>query len=116
MVPIRLAVDKLFGVFDHEIAFKTVDHVTIVLAPNGLGKTVLLKMLDALANGPMEVFARTPFERFRLLFDNDISIEIRKEELRKPETGIGSSLASYLGEGKLSTQPIASGICVEIVT
>ena len=36
--------------FDHEIPLNQESRITIVHGPNGVGKTVLLKMIDSLFN------------------------------------------------------------------
>jgi len=44
----KITVKKLFGMFCHEIPLNMDDHITIIHGPNGIGKTILLKMLNAL--------------------------------------------------------------------
>jgi predicted ATP-binding protein involved in virulence len=66
----RISVKKLFGVFDHEIPLSNSRSVTIIHAPNGFGKTVMLEMVAALGGGETDIFERIPFEEFRIDFDN----------------------------------------------
>ncbi len=42
----EIIVKKLFGLFEHRIPFKLADRITIMYGPNGVGKTVLLKMIE----------------------------------------------------------------------
>ena len=52
----KIGVKGLFGVFDHEIPLENVDRVTIILGPNGFGKTVMLRMVAALVEGTTSIF------------------------------------------------------------
>ena len=46
----RVFVEKLFGLFDHDILMKMDDRITIIL-PNGFGKTAILRMISGLFQG-----------------------------------------------------------------
>jgi len=46
----RVFVEKLFGFFDHDIPMKMDDRITIIHAPNGFGKTAILRMIHGLFN------------------------------------------------------------------
>jgi predicted ATP-binding protein involved in virulence len=41
-------VEGLFGLYDHRIALNLEDRITIIIGPNGRGKTVCLKIIEAL--------------------------------------------------------------------
>ena len=77
----RVEVVGLFGIFDHRIDLNLADRVTLLHGPNGVGKTTVLKMLDALLTGKMEYFRRVPFERLALEFDDGAALELL--ELKK---------------------------------
>ncbi|MCY4073479.1 MAG: AAA family ATPase [Chloroflexi bacterium] len=66
----KISVKGLFGMFDHEIPLNQESRITIVHGPNGVGKTVLMRMVLDLFHGSCEVTARTPFEEFRIEFEN----------------------------------------------
>jgi ABC-type transport system involved in cytochrome c biogenesis ATPase subunit len=53
-------VTSLFGVFNHEILINTTERVTIIHGPNGFGKTVMLRMIAAVAEGTTSIFQQTP--------------------------------------------------------
>ncbi|ELB2270604.1 TPA: AAA family ATPase [Vibrio parahaemolyticus] len=67
----EVKVDKLFGIFNHQIKFKTEENITIVIGENGLGKTVILEALDAFFNGQYSFFYNIDFDSFSFCFDND---------------------------------------------
>ena len=74
----KVSVKKLFGIFDHEIPLKD-SRITIIHGPNGFGKTMLLTMIHGLFNSNYVVFSDMPFEEFRVDFDNEESIKVKKE-------------------------------------
>ncbi|EPH1274862.1 AAA family ATPase, partial [Acinetobacter baumannii] len=45
----KLYIHNLFGHFNHKINFNE-ENITIITAPNGYGKTVCLKIIDAIFN------------------------------------------------------------------
>lgn len=63
-----LRVTGLFGLFDHRIPFDNSTGLTIVIGDNGVGKTVLLKMLHGLLNGKLSIFESIPFQSLEIKF------------------------------------------------
>jgi predicted ATP-binding protein involved in virulence len=72
----KITVKKLFGIFDHEIPLNMDDRITIIHAPNGFGKTTILKMLHDLFNGNYGFFFLVPFERFEVDFDDKTIVRV----------------------------------------
>ena len=67
---LEFKVFDLFGHFDHVIKLNDEEHITILTAPNGYGKTIVLKIIDAIFNS-----------RFNFLLTlNFASIEVRTDE------------------------------------
>jgi energy-coupling factor transporter ATP-binding protein EcfA2 len=54
-------VEALFGLYDHRIALNLEDRITIIIGPNGRGKTVCLKMIEALFRNRYGYIADIPF-------------------------------------------------------
>lgn len=75
----RIEVDNLFGIFNYIIPLNQQTRITILHGPNGIGKTVLLKMIDSFFKGNYIIFHQIPFEEFRVCFDNGEIIKIQKE-------------------------------------
>jgi predicted ATP-binding protein involved in virulence len=46
----QISVGKLFGQFNHSIKLNINENVTIIHGPNGVGKTTLLRLVDAIFN------------------------------------------------------------------
>lgn len=76
----EISVKGLFGTFDHRIPLAYEDRVTIIHGPNGLGKTVMLKMIAALTNGRAGIFEKIPFDNFTVTFDDGSSVVIRHRD------------------------------------
>lgn len=74
----RIEVDQLFGTYDHRIDLKLEDHVTLLHGPNGVGKTVVLRMIDALLNHRLSYFQRIPFTRFAVRLHDGSEIVLHK--------------------------------------
>ena len=72
----RVEVEGLFGIYDHRIDLKLNDHVTLLHGQNGVGKTTLLRMINALLRGDIAYFSRVPFTRFLLTFQDGASLEL----------------------------------------
>jgi predicted ATP-binding protein involved in virulence len=79
----KISVEKLFGIFNHEIPLNLDDRITIIHAPNGYGKTVMLTMLNGLFNSRYSELQTIPYENFQVEFNNGTRLEVRK----KPESG-----------------------------
>ncbi|MDX2041638.1 MAG: AAA family ATPase [Acidobacteriota bacterium] len=72
----EISVKGLFGVFDHVIPLNLEDKITIIHGPNGVGKTVLLRMLDALFNAHYATLHDFPFTEFSISFDDQSQIDV----------------------------------------
>ncbi len=72
----RITVKKLFGIYDHTIELKLEDRVTIIHGPNGVGKTMMLKLMAALFSGRLHEFGRIPLQQFKVELTNGTSIAI----------------------------------------
>ncbi|MBQ4775293.1 AAA family ATPase [Pectobacterium versatile] len=76
---VKLSINGLFGHFNHVIPFKN-DDVTIITAPNGYGKTIALKIIDAIFNKRNVFLSNLQFNSISLVTDKDTLI-IKKQDL-----------------------------------
>jgi len=72
----EISVKKLFGVFNHSIPLNMEERITIIHGPNGFGKTIMLRMLDGFFNSRYAVWRTTPFEEFRIDFEDESYVRI----------------------------------------
>ena len=67
----NIAVHGLFARFNHDIALNPCERITIMLGPNGFGKTTVLRILDVLFNRSPRSLGRMPFEQLHVTFDDE---------------------------------------------
>jgi predicted ATP-binding protein involved in virulence len=69
-----IRVEGLFGKYNHTVKLMDEARVTLVHGPNGVGKTSVMRLLQAAANGDMdEAAAVIPFDRLTLELDGAAS-------------------------------------------
>jgi ABC-type transport system involved in cytochrome c biogenesis ATPase subunit len=80
----EIRVRKLVNLFDYRIPLSTDQHTTILIAPNGYGKTSILRLLDAFFNGRYAELGLVPFSYLSFAFrqgpEITVTIQLQKEE------------------------------------
>lgn len=77
----EINVQELYGLHNYTIAFDPCDCLKIIHAPNGYGKTTVLKMIRDLLNGQMVEIRRVPFKSFSITFnEGELTISVTKEK------------------------------------
>lgn len=66
----KITIKNLFGVFTHEVSINNEVGITIVIGENGLGKTVLLEMIEAFFKGNYQYFNNVEFDEMSFNFDD----------------------------------------------
>lgn len=89
----KISVKGLFGYLDHEISLNQDSRITIIHGPNGVGKTVLLRMVHGLFQFEGEPFGPTPFEEFQVNYEGGAELLVRK-----PADGDRLSIEFRVGE------------------
>ena len=80
-----ISVQGLFERFDHDLVFKPNERITIMIGPNGFGKTMILQILNALFNLELNSLHRMPFQHIVVHFDDSSILEVsRLQEQRDP--------------------------------
>jgi predicted ATPase len=74
-------IDGLFGLYSHRIPLNLEERITIIIGPNGRGKTVCLKFIEALFRKNYSYFADIPFKSAEFTFTGgeEIKLESRDE-------------------------------------
>jgi len=84
----QISIEGLFDLYNYNIPLNTDERVTIIIAPNGYGKTTIFKLIKATIDVDIEYIRKIPFNVFKIEFENkelleDIeeisSVEITKE-------------------------------------
>ena len=76
----HIVADGLFDIYNHSIRLNLEDRVTLLHGPNGVGKTVVLQMVDALLRGDLDYFHTIPFSRFLLAFDDNSVLDLTESK------------------------------------
>lgn len=66
----QISTTKLFGTFNHKINLNLEEKITIIHGPNGVGKTTLLRLVDAIFNKQGDEIRSIPFEKLSVKFDD----------------------------------------------
>jgi predicted ATP-binding protein involved in virulence len=96
----KVRVTGLFGLFNHEIPLNREARITIIHGPNGFGKTLVLRMLEALLVGRYSIFFEIPFETFAVEVEDGKCLMVRFVE------SIGHVAPLALKGLKLTISPI----------
>ena len=84
----RIVANGLFGTYDHDINLNLQERVTLLHGPNGVGKTVILGMINALLQERFDYFHRIPFSRFMLLFDDGSKLELHENNGKESDDAL----------------------------
>ena len=76
----RIFIEELFGCYKYDICLADYmkSHVTIIDAPNGMGKTTMLRLVQAVLEGDVQYIDTIPFSKFELEFDDGQKIVVIK--------------------------------------
>jgi predicted ATP-binding protein involved in virulence len=74
----RIAVKGLFERYSHDVTLHLDERVTIIHGPNGVGKTVLLKLTSALLSGQFAEFSKVPFQTFEVSLSDGTVLGVRR--------------------------------------
>lgn len=102
----RIRVDGLFDCYSHDVTLHLDERVTIIHGPNGVGKTVLLRLTAALLSGRLTEFAKVPFTTFEVSLSDGSTYGVKRgPALNNGKADIGASF--YLRNGNGDIQEFA---------
>lgn len=78
----KIQVEGLYGAFDHSITLKP-ENITLILGENGLGKTVILKMLKAFFDKDFFDLQSNLFSKFILTFVDSAVLTVNKKDTKE---------------------------------
>jgi len=79
----KVTVKNLFGMFNYSIPLNLEKRATIIIGPNGYGKTTILKMVNGLFNGNLSILFKVPFTEFVIDFEDNSKIHLAKKNRKK---------------------------------
>ena len=83
----QIEVDRLFNIYNHRIDLNLDERVTFLHGPNGVGKTVILRMINGLLRKRLGIFRTIPFAQFRLGFQDGSTLTLSNVSGEEGETG-----------------------------
>lgn len=103
----KLVINGLFDHFDHTVVFHREDNITILIAPNGYGKTVILKIIDSIFKLKLSYFLELEFNFIQLITD-EMSLYLQKDresKLRKLKVSTDGNLDELFEYSSRSRSP-----------
>lgn len=86
---IKLSLFKIVGLFgnlNYTIPINNNQHVTAIIAPNGAGKTLCLRLISALFQKKWSIFNEIEFKEVEYLFSDSSKLKIEKNKITTNET------------------------------
>lgn len=80
----QIQVFGLFGIFEHRIPLSSAERITIIHAPNGYGKTAILRLVDAFSKLRYSVLQETEYRCLAINFDDGQLIEVHRTVPKSP--------------------------------
>ncbi|WP_054741498.1 AAA family ATPase [Cellulosilyticum ruminicola] len=77
---IGVKVENLYGIHHYSIKFDESACIKIIHAPNGYGKTTLLKLIDYVMYYRLDEILQIPFTKFQIMFNKGISVMVRRSD------------------------------------
>lgn len=113
----RIEVKGLCGFYDHKIELNAEDRVTILHGPNGVGKTALLTMVNALFSGQLEKVGSLSFESLDVALEpaggppsgGDVVLRLTKLSTAGPSENQSFELALQTGGVEKENSKISFG-------
>lgn len=85
----NISVRGLFDRFDHDIELDPSERIAIVYGPNGFGKTMILRLVNALFNSPIRSLGRMPFGEVCVDFDDGSRLDVvRNSDTSLPQVAL----------------------------
>lgn len=97
----EIQIEGLFGMFDHTITLNQEERLTIVYGINGIGKTMMFKILDYFFNAQIEKFFDAPFNKLNFTLENGDLIEFKRASSNFLVTFLNKNL-KVLAEKKIN--------------
>jgi hypothetical protein len=88
-------IEGLFDLYSHKLTLNLIDRITIVIGPNGRGKTVCLKFIEAIFRKRYNYFTKIPFCTATFIFTGGEQVRldwIEETEKRDTENSSARSL------------------------
>jgi predicted ATP-binding protein involved in virulence len=72
----RIHIKGLFGMFEHDIRLNKEERITVIYGMNGIGKTMIFRILDSLFKRNLFKLSKYPFASAHIYVENNQTIEV----------------------------------------
>ncbi len=95
----KVTIQKLFGLFSHEIPFNVDDRITIIHGPNGVGKTTVLKLIGDLFELRLSSLYSTPYSILVITFEDGRVLKVKRtiSTRKREDTTLEFTLLNFKG-------------------
>ncbi len=102
-----IEVEGLFNLYDHRIPLHSAERVTVVHGPNGVGKTVIFRLLDALFNQHLVTLAAWPYRRLEVDFGSSRVVVCQKRGKREASARLEITFGDHHETFKVPLESLA---------
>jgi AAA15 family ATPase/GTPase len=89
-------IESLFGLYNYTFPFNSKERITIIIGPNGRGKTVCLKLIEALFRKRFSYIADIPFRFAHFSFSSGEQIKVVRSESAEPSQNPSPARISFV--------------------
>jgi predicted ATPase len=75
----RIHIKGLFGMFEHDIRLNKEERITVIYGMNGIGKTMIFRILEYLFDSNFFKLSNCPFDIARIYTDNDENLTVNNK-------------------------------------
>lgn len=111
----ELKIEELYGLYSYTIKFTEKKNPFIITAPNGFGKTTVLRIIHNLYMGNLWYYYYLPFKSIEMNFDGNVSIVINKTQIAEPDDNLEnySTSVNLIVEGEHVEESIINALYIK---
>ncbi|SKB76914.1 Predicted ATP-binding protein involved in virulence [Salegentibacter holothuriorum] len=102
----KILIEDLFDTFTHRIDFNQNNSITLILGRNGLGKTVVLKIIKSIFEGDFFQIEKIDFSKISIHFEDNTTWQFERKKGENSNKTI--ILTSHKGEEKIHSMDFAA--------
>ena len=86
---LKFEASKLFGRFNHKVVLPETNGISIITAPNGYGKSAILRIINSIFNSNFSYLTKIEFEKIRITLGAGKYLTISKTKREKTNASLG---------------------------
>ena len=109
-----IKIENLFGMFNYNLSLNYDKKITILYGPNGIGKTVILNLIDNIFQREFIKVSDTNFHKIIFDLDNNTSFEIKRQADKEFNEDISTLEFSFKEDNKTIRHLLPESYLIEI--